>query len=203
MLIRRRGRRSAGCRRCCSSGAGRAVSAARGFRPGSRLRFRCGRRSFGAGRAALARVVVYIKAAALEVQAGRGQRALQRAAALGASLLRLNVETLNFFKSMAALGAAIRIQRQGSFTSSRRKYTLCLLYRQGRNHLQLPPCRPMPSAAGPQCMWMGTDALWSSQARVRVPRPSPLSVMVQTRFSTIAGGLLMVIFTLPRSLVLS
>ncbi len=65
-------------------------------------------------RTALRSVVVHIPSSALEAQARRGQRPLQHAAALGAHLLRLGVEVLDFLKFMAALCAAIRIQRQSS-----------------------------------------------------------------------------------------
>ena len=60
-------------------------------------------------RAALVRIIVYIKASALEVQARRGQRTLQHALAHGADKLLLGAEVLYLFKAVAALGTAIGI----------------------------------------------------------------------------------------------
>jgi hypothetical protein len=74
----------------------------------------------GGRRAAFGGVVVYIKTRALEAQAGSGERALKHTLALGADKLRLGTEVLDFFKSVAALGAAIGIQRQ-SFHPSGKK----------------------------------------------------------------------------------
>ncbi len=44
----------------------------------------------------------------------RGERALQQAVAIGAFGLLLGGEVLDFFKLMAALGAAVGIQGQGA-----------------------------------------------------------------------------------------
>ena len=61
-------------------------------------------------------VVVDIPPCAFEAEAGRGERALQQAVALGAFLLFLSREALDLFKFVAALSAAIGIQRQGVHT---------------------------------------------------------------------------------------
>ena len=133
---------------------------------------------------------------------------------------------------MAALGAAIRVQRQGpnpqgeEFTHSLhctgRAAILCnygraepkvtlkgtgfspFIHAQNEcgllplgDSLFKPPLTPF------QCTMIGTEALWSSHASVSVPLPPPPSVIVYTRFSTMAAGLLIVIGTLPRSLLLS
>ena len=68
-----------------------------------------GRRGLGGGRATLGRVVIYIKASTLEVQARRGERTLQHALANGADKFLLGFEVLDFFKSVAALSTAIGI----------------------------------------------------------------------------------------------
>jgi hypothetical protein len=184
--------------------------------------------------------------------------------ALGAFKLRFGAETLDLFKTVAALGAAISIQGQ-DFPPPVQNQPLPLLYRQTGNSPQntdlpnfkghgicrtwekpakrqaggslpaqttlrrrpphglaacsfkWPPAHPAcRSAVGlitasdfqnphiaSQCMLIGTVALWFSQARFSIPLPPPSSVIFQTRFSTISGGLLIVIFVLPRSLVLS
>ena len=70
----------------------------------------------------------------LEAQAGESTAALN-AMTLGAFLLRFRAEVLNFFEFMAALGAAIRIQRQGVFLSGYHRST-SLLYRLPHNSLQ-------------------------------------------------------------------
>ena len=79
----------------------------------------CSSRHFGLCRGrlvrrhgALGRVVVDIKSRPLEVQARRGQRALQHSLADRAHHLLLGAEALDLLKVMAALGTAIRIQRQ-------------------------------------------------------------------------------------------
>lgn len=58
-------------------------------------------------------VVVHVPAAAFELKAGSGQSAMERAAALGALRQRSGVEMLNFLKTMATGGAAVRIEGQG------------------------------------------------------------------------------------------
>ena len=71
-----------------------------------------------AGRGAgLCGVVVYIPAGALEVQPRCGERTLEHTLAYGANELRRRFEMLDFFKAVAALSAAIRIQRQSSHPS--------------------------------------------------------------------------------------
>ena len=100
-------RRRAGCRRRRGGGRGRAhfcVRRSLGWRGGG----------VGGRRAALlGRVVVHIPSCAFELQAGRGQRALDRAAAFRTFPLRLGTEVLDLFKAVTALGTPIRIQRQG------------------------------------------------------------------------------------------
>src|ERR1039458_1285415 len=61
----------------------------------------------------------------------------------------------------------------------------------------------LPSYAGFQCTAMRTEAEWFSHSRVSLPVVPPRSERVYFRFSTSASGLLMVIFTRPKSCVLS
>jgi hypothetical protein len=68
----------------------------------------------GFGRSAAWRVVVHIPAGALEVERWSRERALQQAVALGALQIFRVGKVLDFFKTVAALGAAISVQRQSS-----------------------------------------------------------------------------------------
>ena len=65
------------------------------------------------------------------------------------------------------------------------------------------PVRPIRTNDLPATAYLDaeteTEALWSSQANVIVPLPLPSSLIFHSRFSTIAGGLLMVMGVLPRS----
>src|SRR5208283_1299840 len=112
--------RSRGCARCLL-GSGLGLGLRLGFRlrrgfgfsgVALGLRLLLGSGPIPARRAALWRVVVHVPTRALEVEARRGESALQCAAALGARLLRLGVELLNLLEAVAALRAAIRIQWQ-------------------------------------------------------------------------------------------
>lgn len=88
----------------------------------------------------LRRVVVHIPTRTLELKRGRSQRPDQRAMALGALGLRLRIEVLYFLEAMAALGAAIFVQRQ-SRRSLPRKTALSLSI--------LPAGRQSPAACRP------------------------------------------------------
>ena len=93
-----------------------------GFSLGPGLLFRRRRLCGGAavlGGTALRGVVVHVPPRALELEARRGEGALQCATTLGADLLRLGAEFLDSFKTMAALCAAIRVQGQVFYLSSR------------------------------------------------------------------------------------
>jgi hypothetical protein len=70
----------------------------------------------GGGGGALAGVVVYIPTGAFEAEGGSGDWALQDSMTLGTFCLRGGGEFLDLFKEVAALGAAIGIQRQGFHT---------------------------------------------------------------------------------------
>ena len=109
------GRGRAGRRRGRSGRGGRGCGTVGGFRLGG-FSGRRGRPWFRPRRGIVfpAAIVVDIPAGALEVEARRGEQALERAVALGALGQRLGGEILNFFEAMAALGAAIGIQRQGA-----------------------------------------------------------------------------------------
>src|SRR5580698_2637116 len=80
----------------------------------------------GTGRS-LGGVVVHIPAGAFELQSRRGERALKLAVALGTLCLGVGAEALDFFEMMAALRAAVLIQRQGA-KPLRRGNSLFLLY---------------------------------------------------------------------------
>ena len=148
------------------------------------LRFRvrfCIGRGFGSGRAALWGVVVHVPTGTLEAQAGYSESPLQDAAALGTDLLRFGAEVLDFLKSMAALRAAIRIQRQGFLSPRRRIIHVFSILPGGRRLRGKSPPLGEAGVNGPtrsQCTRMGTDALMFSQASVSVPLPPPLSVIV-------------------------
>ena len=97
-------RRIAGCssRGGCDGGAGRSAASAAGS-------LNLCRNRLGGRRVAFARVVIYIKASALEVQARRSERTLQHTLTHGADKLLLGAEVLDFFKTVAALSTAIGI----------------------------------------------------------------------------------------------
>ena len=154
--------------------------------------------------AALRGVVVHIPAGALEMQARRGERTLkQRRGTSGISVSGSAREVLDFFETMATLGAAIGIKRQGT-VRLRGKITHAI-YCTGRAADQLQTCRPAVIAAQ-----LGAYSMHGKRHRCGVILPCqrelavvpPRSVIVYFRFSTMAGGLLIVIFTRPRSCVL-
>jgi hypothetical protein len=74
----------------------------------------CRRLARRVARSRLWRVVVDVPTSTLELKRGRCQRPFHLAAALGANGLRLRVKLLHLFILVAALRAAIGIQRQGS-----------------------------------------------------------------------------------------
>jgi hypothetical protein len=107
---------------------------------------------------------------------------------------------LNFLKSMAALRAAIPIQRQVFDHLERSTHTL-LLYRGAASFGEVDALAGYLrlAQAARQCTQKGTDALTSSHASVSVPFPPPSSVSVYFKSSTIAGGLVVIILVLPKS----
>ncbi len=98
---------------CGGCGLGRLGGLSRGGFCGSGLGVcRRGGGFGGAARAAgsgFGRVVVYVPPGAFELEGGRGERTLERAAALGAGGLGLGVEALDLLEAMAALGAAVLV----------------------------------------------------------------------------------------------
>jgi hypothetical protein len=134
--VRRRTRGGGGSGRS-RGGSPTAISAAGRFGGRLCLGFGVGRSGVGGRPAALRRVVVHVPARAFELQARRGEQPFHRPSALRAHFFGLSAETLNFLKSMAALRAAIRIQRQGHYLFGANCSTLSL-YRESGGFLQEP-----------------------------------------------------------------
>lgn len=167
-----------------TSSRGRAGCRRRGRRRRGRARF-CVRRSLGwrgggvGGRRAalLGRVVVHIPSGAFELQARRGQRALDCAAAFRTFPLRLDAEVLDLFKAVTTLGTPIRIEGQGSLPL-RQKITTPSIVAAIR---QMPvicalrgPISARTDATQPRIAEaLGRPSLWRSGPGISsVPRPS-------------------------------
>ena len=101
---------------------------------------------------------------------------------------------------MATLGAAVCVQRQGSYPSGEKPPTISIVS-VGR---QLPARRFTPPAVRLSDLKSyftekGTVAMWFSQAKVMVPAEPRVPAMVYFRFSIVSAGLVIIIFVLPRS----
>ena len=164
-----RGRAGCRCRR--GGGRGRAGTCARGSLSG------CGGGLGGRRAALLGRVVVHIPSGAFELQARRGQRALDCAAAFRTFPLRLGAEVLDLFKAVTTLGTPIRIEGQGSLPL-RQKITTPSIVAAIR---QMPvicalrgPISARTDATQPRIAEaLGRPSLWRSGPGISsVPRPS-------------------------------
>lgn len=113
--------------------------------------------------------------------------------ALGTLQLRLCIKALYLFEMMAALGAAIFIKGQGK--RNLRRVSSSSFYRDRVPGAMAPPfCKKARHRNSRYFAETDTDAALFSHASDILP----LSI-VQTRFSTIAAGLLIFIFVRPRS----
>jgi len=111
---------------------------------------------------------------------------------------------LDFLKSITALGAAIRIQRQGFYPLGSSLFSSFIVPGERRLIEILPPSpHDEFEEAAPYRTRIGTDALTFSHASVSVPLPPPSSVIAYFNSSTRAGDSLVAIFVLPRSCVAS
>jgi len=114
------------------------------------------------------------------VQARRGKRTFEFAAALPADKLRLGSKVLDFFKAVTALSTAIGIQRQSVHPSGTKSHTSPIVSAERQLSAKLPFPRSQmrdlghpPDRAGFQCTAMSTDAEWFSHSKVSLPVVPP------------------------------
>ena len=145
-------------------------------------------------------VVVHVPAGALELRRGAVSGRSRTPWHLGHSVSGSADEVLYLFKFDGRTGCSDIHTRARRFNSPGEFNALFPLYRQGGNSLQFtPPRRCRFFYAGSQCTAMRTDAEWFSHSRVILPVVPPRSVDGVFQILDHRGGLLIFIFTLPRS----